>query len=60
MLQFFAQNENAYTAAKATLSRNKKAAVIHRTGTGKSYIAFKLCLENPESKVCRLSPSRYF
>ncbi len=59
MLPLFDHNEKAYNAAIAMLSETGKAAVIHPTGTGKSYIAFKLCVEHPDSMVCWLSPSRY-
>ena len=36
-----------------------KAAVIHPTGTGKSFIGFKLCEDFPEKRVVWLSPSEY-
>ncbi len=36
-----------------------KAAVIHPTGTGKSFIAFKLAEECPSAKIVWLSPSEY-
>jgi len=36
-----------------------KAAVIHPTGTGKSFIGFKLCEDNPDKTICWLSPSQY-
>ena len=36
-----------------------KAAIVHPTGTGKSYIAFKLIEDNPEATVLWLSPSEY-
>ena len=29
------------------------------TGTGKSFIGFKLCEDNPDKTICWLSPSRY-
>ena len=35
------------------------AAVVHPTGTGKSFIAFKLCEDEPDKTVCWLSPSEY-
>ena len=41
------------------LSETGKAAVIHPTGTGKSFIGFKLCEDNPDKKVLWLSPSEY-
>ena len=34
-----------------------KASVVHPTGTGKSYIAFKLIEDNSEKVVIWLSPS---
>lgn len=36
-----------------------KAAIIHPTGTGKSFVAFKLCEDNPEKRILWLSPSEY-
>lgn len=41
------------------LNEQKKAAIIHPTGTGKSFIAFKLCEDNANSRICWLSPSEY-
>ena len=41
------------------LSERGRAAVVHPTGTGKSFIGFKLCENNPDRVVCWLSPSRY-
>lgn len=41
------------------LRETGKAAVIHPTGTGKSFIGFKLCEDHPDRRVCRLSPSEY-
>ena len=58
-IQLFAHNQVAYEAAMAMLSEIGKAAVIHPTGTGKSFIGFKLCAEHPRATVCWLSPSEY-
>ena len=33
--------------------------MIHPTGTGKSFIDFKLCEEHPQATVCWLSPFEY-
>ena len=41
------------------MSEEGKAAVIHPTGTGKSFIGFKLADDHPASRVCWLSPSEY-
>lgn len=55
----YPHNEEAYRAAAAMLTRCAKAAVVHPTGTGKSFIGFQLCRDNPAAKVCWLSPSEY-
>jgi len=59
MISLFPHNEAAYHAAAAMLSEVGKAAIIHPTGTGKSFIAFKLCEDNPDTTICWLSPSEY-
>lgn len=58
-MQLFEHNQIAYEAAVRMLSERSKAAVIHPTGTGKSFIGFKLCEDNPDKTICWLSPSRY-
>lgn len=58
-IELFEHNKTAYEAAVAMLAETGKAAVIHPTGTGKSFIGFKLCEDNPDKTVCWLSPSRY-
>ena len=58
-VDLFWHNKTAYQSAVAMLNTTGKAAVIHPTGTGKSFIALKLCEENPEKRVCWLSPSEY-
>ena len=58
-LRLFAHNEKAYYAAIRMMEQYGKAAIIHPTGTGKSYIAFKLIEDNPEKVVIWLSPSEY-
>ena len=58
-ISLFKHNQTAYEKVCSLLAETGKAAVIHPTGTGKSFIAFKLCKEHPESKVCWLSPSEY-
>ncbi len=55
----FRHNQEAYEAAVAMLAEKGRAAVIHPTGTGKSFIAFQLCADNPDKTVCWLSPSEY-
>ncbi len=58
-ISLFPHNESAYEAAASMLDETGKAAVIHPTGTGKSFIGFKLCEDNPDKRVCWLSPSEY-
>ena len=58
-LRLFEHNEKAYHAAVRMMEQYGKAAIVHPTGTGKSYIAFKLIEDNPEKVVIWLSPSKY-
>ena len=58
-LELFRHNREGYEAAAVMLNQCGKTAVIHPTGTGKSFIGFQLCLDHPESKICWLSPSEY-
>ncbi len=55
----FEHNQKAYEAAASMLNETGRAAIIHPTGTGKSFIAFWLCASHAECKVCLLSPSEY-
>lgn len=58
-ITLFKHNAESYNAAVSMLLETGKAAVVHPTGTGKSFIGFKLAEDNPESTVCWLSPSEY-
>ena len=55
----FAHNQTAYESAITLMEEKGKAAVIHPTGTGKSYIAFQLALDHPDARICWLAPSEY-
>ena len=59
MLNLYAHNRTAYESATVLLETVGKAAVIHPTGTGKSYIAFKLVADHPQDVILWLSPSEY-
>lgn len=59
MISLFPHNETAYRAVLEMLAETGKAAVIHPTGTGKSFIGFKLCEDHADKTVCWLSPSSY-
>lgn len=55
----YRHNQSAYEAAIAMIDNTGKAAVIHPTGTGKSFIAFKFCQEHEKEKICWLAPSQH-
>lgn len=55
----YEHNRQAYDAALSMLSVTGKAAIVHPTGTGKSFIGFKLCEDHPTSVICWLSPSEH-
>ncbi len=59
MIDLFEHNKTAYNATLEMLAQTGKAAIIHPTGTGKSFIGFKLCEENPQKVICWLAPSEY-
>ncbi len=58
-LNLYKHNSDVYRSVVSMLKEKNKAAVIHPTGTGKSFIAFKLCEDHPESRILWLSPSEY-
>ena len=59
MIKLYSHNQQAYDLAVTMLEDTKKAAIVHPTGTGKSFIAFKLCEDHPDKTICWLSPSEY-
>ena len=58
-IKLFKHNADAYKKACKMLDDVGKTAVIHPTGTGKSFIGFKLAEDNRDKCVCWLSPSDY-
>ena len=58
-LQLFEHNEKAYQKAARMLEAYGRAAVIHPTGTGKSFIAFQLIADHPKASFLWLSPNEY-
>lgn len=56
-LDLYEHNANAYMAAYEMMDKYGKAAIVHPTGTGKSYIAFKLIEAHPNEMIIWLSPS---
>lgn len=59
MFDLYSHNLTAYESAVKMLNERGKAAIIHPTGTGKSFIAFKLCKDNTDKRILWLSPSEY-
>ena len=57
MIKLFEHNRIAYEAAIKQIAYAGKACVIHPTGTGKSFIAFKWVEDNPDGRFVWLSPS---
>lgn len=55
----FPHNESAYSAVANMLEINNRAAVVHPTGTGKSYIAFQLVEDFPNATFLWLAPNDY-
>ena len=58
-ISLFQHNKVAYNSAVKMLAECNKAAIIHPTGTGKSFIGFKLCEDNSDKCICWVSPSEY-
>ena len=58
-LELFRYNLEAYEASVKLLREQGEAAVIRPTGTGKSFIAFRFCLDHSENRICWLSPSEH-
>lgn len=52
-------NRTAYISAVEMMDCFGRAAVIHPTGTGKSFIGFRLAADHPDERILWLSPSRY-
>ena len=58
-VKLFEHNQKAYLSAVDMLEREGKAAIVHPTGTGKSFIAFQLALDQVEKRILWLGPSEY-
>ncbi len=61
MIELYKHNLEAYLKVKEMFQEERKACIIHATGTGKSFVALKLIedriLENPDSKIVYFTPS---
>ena len=51
-LILFKHNQSVFDSVLDMLAGTGKAAVVHPTGTGKSYIGFKLCEQFSDKNVC--------
>lgn len=58
-LNLFLHNQQAYEAAMHLMKEEGKAAIVHPTGTGKSFIAFQVAIEHPDKNILWLAPSEY-
>ena len=58
-VKLFEHNLEAYNAAKTMLDETGKAFIVHPTGTGKSFIGFRLAEDNPDKHILWLTPSEY-
>lgn len=52
-IKLYDHNARAYSAVVSSFVYRDRACVVHPTGTGKSFIGFKLCEDNPD-KACRM------
>ena len=50
----YPHNKRAYEKAVRMLEESGKAAIVHPTGTGKSFIGFCLAWEHEKEKICWL------
>ncbi|MBR3242394.1 MAG: Helicase associated domain protein [Parasporobacterium sp.] len=57
LIELFEHNKIAYEAVLEQLADTRKVCVIHPTGTGKSFIAFKWAEMHPHKCVLWISPS---
>ncbi len=58
-LKLYPHNHEAFVKVEQLLKTKGKAAVIHPTGTGKSYIAYALIVSHPDKEFLWISPNEY-
>lgn len=58
-IDLFEHNKEAYEKAEKMLEEEGKAAIIHPTGTGKSFIAYALIERHPDEQFVWLAPTEY-
>lgn len=58
-LNLYKHNQESYTKVKDAYERGERVVgVIHATGTGKTYLALQLALDNPGTKITYVVPSK--
>lgn len=58
-IDLYDHNRTAYEKAERMLNEEGRAAIIHPTGTGKSFIAYALIERHPEARFVWLAPTEY-
>ena len=58
-VELYAHNREAYERAVEMMAACGKAAVVHPTGTGKSFIGFELARRHAAARILWLTPSEY-
>lgn len=58
-IPLYDHNRKAYENAITMMKQKGKAAIIHPTGTGKSFIGFHLAQMHPNDRVLWMSPNDY-
>lgn len=56
-LNLYNHNKKAYESVKKAFEKENIVGIVHATGTGKSYIALKLALDNKNKKITYIVPS---
>ncbi len=56
-LNLYEHNRESYEKIKSAFNRGEKVVgIVHATGTGKTYNALQLALDNPDKKIILLAP----
>lgn len=58
-LQLYPHNEKAYRKLLDMLAKTKRACIIHPTGTGKAFVAYRYAFDHPRERILWMSPSVY-
>ena len=58
-LELYLHNEKAYRKLLDMLSGTRRACIIHPTGTGKAFIAYRYAFDHPNERILWMSPSTY-